>query len=223
MDQEFNKSGFVPLSTAEAAVKYLENKIIHNEFKPGQRLIERELSKLLGVSKIPIREALQTLEKSGLVRIVPRKGATVTPFTPKEIEGNYAIRETLVGLAARLAARHICKEDLAKIKKIAGEMARKCEKNNLNSYFSLNLEFSQLLSNIGRNQQLNQILSNLGKQTYRLRFTSMSLPGRMQKSCNYHQQLVKALEKKDEVEAERIAQTIIREAGEALMKYISKK
>ena len=81
-DQEFKRSGFAPLSAVEAAASYLENKIIQNELKPGQRLIERKLAELLGMSKIPIREAFRKLEISGLIRVFA-EGDISYPFYKK--------------------------------------------------------------------------------------------------------------------------------------------
>jgi len=208
-----------PVSIAEGVARFLESKIIRNELKPETRLIERNLSETLGVSRISIREAFRILALSGLVKIIPRKGAQVTAITKQEVEEIYALRAYLVGLGAKLAARNISREDLGELKKIASQMAEKSEKNDLRSYFSLNLKFHRLLSRVGGNQRLHQILENFGKQTHRFRYASLSLPGRMRKSSSYHQRLVEAIQKRDEERAEKIARTIIEEAGRALIEH----
>ena len=96
------------------------------------------------------------------------------------------------------SSRHIRKEELTEMKRIAREMARSCKARDLNSYFKLNIEFSQILSSSSGNRQLQQFLNNLGKQVYRFRFNSLSIPGRMKKSNEYHQLLVRSIERKDE-------------------------
>ena len=208
-----------PLSIAEGVARYLEGEIIRNELKPETRLVERNLSEALGVSRISIREAFRILALSGLVKIIPRKGAQVTAITKREVEEIYTLRANLVGLAAKLAARNISPGDLKELKKFARQMAEKSAKGDLKSYFGLNLRFHRLLSRAGGNERLGQILGNFGKQTHRFRYASMSLPGRMQKSSSYHQRLVEAIRRREEEKAERIARTIIEEAGRALIEH----
>jgi DNA-binding GntR family transcriptional regulator len=208
-----------PISIAEGVARYLEDRIIQNELKPGTRLVERNLSESLGVSRISIREAFRILALSGLVKIIPRKGAQVTAITRKEVEEIYTLRAYLVGLAAKLAARNISLGDLKDLRKTAKQMAEKSGREDLKSYFGLNLRFHRLLSQAGGNERLAQILGNFGKQTHRFRYASMSLPGRMQKSSSYHQRLVEAIRRREGDKAERIARTIIEEAGRALIEH----
>jgi DNA-binding GntR family transcriptional regulator len=120
-----------PISIAEGVARYLEDRIIRNELKPETRLVERNLSEALGVSRISIREAFRILALSGLVKIIPRKGAQVTAITRREVEEIYTLRAYLVGLAAKLAARNISLEDMKELKKIAKQMAEKCAKGDL--------------------------------------------------------------------------------------------
>ena len=71
--------------------------------------------------------------------------------------------------------------ELAEIKEIGRQMAERCKRGDLNSYFKLNVELHQLLSNVSSNQKLHQVMNDLGMQTYGFRYTSLSLPGRMEK------------------------------------------
>ena len=80
----------------------LRQSIIAGRLNPGERLIERELISMMGVSRTVIREALRQLESEGLVAIVPNKGPIVRTLTLEEARDLYAIRAVLEGLAARL-------------------------------------------------------------------------------------------------------------------------
>ena len=202
---------------AEGVARYLEQKIIQNELKPETRLIERNLAESLGVSRISIREAFRILALSGLVKIIPRKGAQVTAITKQEVEEIYTLRVYLVGLAAKLAARNIGPEDMQELKKIGRQMAGKNRKNDLKSYFDLHLKFHRILSQAGGNQRLHQILANFEKQTHRFRFASMGIPGRMKRSYYYHKRLLESIQDGNEKMAEKIARTSIEEAGRALL------
>jgi DNA-binding GntR family transcriptional regulator len=85
----------------------IRERIIDGEFGGGRRLIERDLSAELEVSRITVREALQQLAGEGFVILLPRRGAAVTPFGPREARNLLELREPLDVLAARLAAlRH---------------------------------------------------------------------------------------------------------------------
>ena len=202
---------------AERVAHYIENKIIRNELKPGKRLIERTFSKQFNVSSIPVREAFRLLAAIGLVELIPRKGAQVTEITKREIEEIYAVRSYLSGLKGKLAAKNINGKDLKRIKKIFEQMIQKSQENNISSYFNLNVKFHDILTRATGNNKLCQIIENLKKQTYRFRYASMGLPGRLERSCFYHQQLIEAIEKRDEETAEKISKIIVEEAGRALI------
>jgi DNA-binding GntR family transcriptional regulator len=85
--------------------EYLREAIIEGELQPGTRLLERELSARLEVSRIPVREALPQLEAEGLIETVPRRGSIVTQLTLRDISELFDVRTSLDVLAARTAAQ----------------------------------------------------------------------------------------------------------------------
>src|SRR5512143_571714 len=80
----------------------LRRAIIDGQLAPGARLTERELTKMMGVSRTVVREALRQLESEGLIAIIPNKGPVVRELTPAEARDLYSIRAVLEGFAARL-------------------------------------------------------------------------------------------------------------------------
>lgn len=88
----------------EQVVQTLTHEIIEGRFRPGQRLTERELTELLGVSRTVLRESLRQLESEGLISLIPNKGPVVRALTANEARELYRIREALEGLGARLFA-----------------------------------------------------------------------------------------------------------------------
>jgi len=219
--QNFSTKFLPPLSTAVEVSRYLQRAILHDELKPGARLIERDLSETLGVSRIPIREAFRILELRGLVQIIPRKGAQVTAFTKQEIEEIYTLRANLVSLGAKLAARNLDREGLEKLTRLGEKMRERARRNDLKGYFLLLVQFHDHLSEASGNRRLHQILEMLGKQTIRFRYTSLSRPGMLQKSNAYHQELIRALIKGDGKGAEKMARRSIKEGRRQLLKYLS--
>src|SRR5260370_1106180 len=83
----------------------IRGQILDGTLRPGERLVEDRLSTALGVSRVPVREALLGLSMEGLVRLEPRRGATVTAITPELVAELVEGRTLLEALNARLAAR----------------------------------------------------------------------------------------------------------------------
>ena len=88
-------------SLRERTLDMLREAILSAELRPGESLVETELAKQLGVSRAPIREALQILDKEGLVAIVPYHGTTVRRMTRTDIEELYSMRQLLECFALR--------------------------------------------------------------------------------------------------------------------------
>jgi len=105
--------GGAPRSLRETAYETLKARIIGLDLAPGQRLVERDIATELGVSRVPLREALHQLESEGLVVLVPRQGALVAPFTRDDVEHLFEVRESVEVLAFRLAALRRSPADLA--------------------------------------------------------------------------------------------------------------
>jgi GntR family transcriptional regulator, vanillate catabolism transcriptional regulator len=94
-----------PSSTrAESVVDGLRTAILAGQFQPGERLHEVKLTTLLGVSRTPVRAALQKLASEGLLDYTPNRGYTLREFSLGEVINAYEVRAVLEGLAARLSA-----------------------------------------------------------------------------------------------------------------------
>jgi DNA-binding GntR family transcriptional regulator len=100
-------------SLAQRVADALRDAILARRYRPGERLVEDRLSEELGVSRIPIREALRALAAEGLVRVEPRRGASVAEVSPQLAGDLVEVRATLEGLNARLAAVIDGDEELA--------------------------------------------------------------------------------------------------------------
>lgn len=89
---------------SDKAYKRLKSMIYDGRLRPGQRLVERDLSRTLSLSRIPLREGLVRLESEGLVRSVPNSATYVEDFSPRDLLEMYSMRLVLEPLASRLAA-----------------------------------------------------------------------------------------------------------------------
>jgi len=95
----------------------LRKKLINCEYKPGSMLNEAQLVAELGFSRTPIRQALNSIEQEGFIRILPKKGIYVTEVSLNDVRQIFQVRAEIEPIALRLAAPYIPKEDLQRFKK----------------------------------------------------------------------------------------------------------
>ena len=106
-----------PSSTLRAEVaNLLRKQILDGDIPSGERLIETEIADQLGVSRMPVREALRMLESEGLINQIPRKGLIVAEYTENDIREYYTIREALEVCAIKIVIDKISKEELEELK-----------------------------------------------------------------------------------------------------------
>lgn len=117
--------------------------IIQGVFHPGQKLNQDDIARKFNSSRVPVREALRTLEAEGLVKFFPNRGAVVAQLCAEELEEIYSIRAILECMAGRLAAARIMDEQLARVCEIIEEMDRCREERDrwlkLNNLFHLEI------------------------------------------------------------------------------------
>ena len=87
----------------------IKKMIINGDLRPGDDLRERDLAEMLGVSRVPVREALPMLERAGLAQLSPRRTARVTEITESDVTDHFELRIALEPLAARLAADRVAR------------------------------------------------------------------------------------------------------------------
>ncbi len=100
-------------TTRERTVAALRQAILDLHFKPGQRLIERELCELTGVSRTSLREALRDLAAEGLIQNVPHRGTVVATVSLEEARQIYEVRAAIEGMAARLFTERATAAEIA--------------------------------------------------------------------------------------------------------------
>jgi DNA-binding GntR family transcriptional regulator len=122
MDLRNQSSEFALQTAAEKAYKAIRRNILDGSLPPGANLPRRKMSKLAGVSVIPVIEAMQQLEADGLVRSKPRWGSYVTPVTREEILGNFALREAIECHVVRILAGTLTAASERRLRELAREI-----------------------------------------------------------------------------------------------------
>jgi DNA-binding GntR family transcriptional regulator len=139
--------------------------ILGGRLKPGERLVEESLSAELGVSRVPVREALLALSAQGLVRIEPRRGATVAEITPRIVAELVEVRALLEGLNARLAAQRHDPEIIAELRDTLERGNAAAKAGTRAELARLNAEFHERLAEASHNSVLSDVMRGLRERT----------------------------------------------------------
>ncbi|MDR3471082.1 MAG: GntR family transcriptional regulator [Devosia sp.] len=143
----------------------IRDRIMSGDIALGTRLVEGRLSEELGVSRMPVREALRELASEGIVTIEPRRGASVTTYTEEQKREMIEVRATLEALNAKLAAKRHDPEQIAELERVLEEGARISENGGLREFIEQNDRFHEALANVGGNSVLQDMIRSLRDRT----------------------------------------------------------
>ncbi len=149
---EFNLKIEQPISIREKIYQYFKNEILNDRIPTSATLVENQLSKQMGISRTPIREALHFLEKEGLVELIPRVGYRVRQIDREELQEICEIRKSLETLAARWAIDRILSDEIEAIRENLNKSDMMIKTGNLSSFIDLDAEFHELLGRASGSQ-----------------------------------------------------------------------
>lgn len=171
--KEFEKIG-IHLSLKDKVYASLKSQIIKGALEPNQHLSDAKLAEVMNISRAPIREAFNMLEKEGFVTIIPRKGARVSSISEKEVENIWEIRAVLEGYAARTAALNCTDNELKKMADSLHELLQ--EPFDISRYSRSDMKMHELLYKYLENSMLREIIARVRQNALRiLNFASKKL------------------------------------------------
>lgn len=181
--------------------KIIKNGIINREFLPGTQLKEVDLVRKLGVSRTPIREALNQLSKEGIIEIFPRKGAYVKNCTKEEVIEILLLREVLEGVAARLATPQMSNGLVKKLETLFKEYRKRSI-----DYAQADEQFHSEIIQASGSARLVGLVNNLtdSLQMLDMRAVSFRYPERIKESLAEHMKIIESFRARDAVMAERL-------------------
>jgi DNA-binding GntR family transcriptional regulator len=192
------------ISIASEVFDQLRLKIINGELKNGERLVEMDLAKKLGVSRTPVREAIQRLEGEGLVEILPRKHCLVKGITLEAINEIILIRSLLEPTAARVAARKITDEQLLKLKSYLEQSEMYFQQGRIDDLMKVHdLFHAEIIKTSGLTRLVN-ILENLHDYIVHFRYSFLSRPHLVERSIKEHFEIYEALCSRDQDRVEEV-------------------
>lgn len=195
----------------------LRQAILKGDFKPGERLVQTELADQIGVSRMPIREALRTLELEGLIIMEPHKGAVVREIKKEDIQEIYELRSMLEALALKKSMEHFSKADMDALSAYHQSML---QTSSNEEYVDYNAKFHDVLVSRCKSSRLLSFIETVS-HGFALD-TPQIIPGQIQKSNKEHANILKAIEEKDADNAADFLAQHIRRTGEELLTTLEK-
>ncbi|PZQ48157.1 MAG: hypothetical protein DI556_15155 [Rhodovulum sulfidophilum] len=201
---------------ADLVYEFLREQIINGTYAPGQRMTLAELSQELGLSNMPVREALLKLEREGLVESEPHKGMRVVGLSAQTARDLFEIRCELEGLAAWRAARSADTALADDLTEINAEFAEAYERQDFTAMGVANWALHRRILQATGSDQLSRMLEDVWTGSARYRLGYQLIPGRASLTIAEHAELIEALRRRDPEAAREAARAHIRRAGEDL-------
>jgi DNA-binding GntR family transcriptional regulator len=204
----------------------LRDAILDGRLKAGQWLRQETLAQELGVSQMPVREALKRLVAEGLAVRIPYKGVKVIEFSPEDIVDICTVRLVLEGLAVRLATPLITDEELERLKEILRELEGYASQSQIAQRCQLNDEFHLSICRASGRQYLVRLLETVWRWfpsvvLYEGAFRQEELlPVRMGREMREHRAILAALERRDAQQAEEETRRHIRNLSQELTEVL---
>ncbi|MFI9604986.1 GntR family transcriptional regulator [Streptomyces sp. NPDC052043] len=183
----------------------LENAVVDGHYRPGERLDPARLEQEFGCSRTPIREALQALERSGLVQIRPKQGTYVTELSVSELAERFEVMAELEGMAARLSSRRIDREALDDLERALQECESQAAAGDADRYYYANARFHGIVYDSCGNEYLRQQAHALKRALQPYRRLQLRVPDRMRRSLAEHREIADAITRGDAETAENAA------------------
>ncbi|MFE2430404.1 GntR family transcriptional regulator [Streptomyces sp. NPDC059373] len=176
--------------------------IITRSLRPGQHLVETELAGHLGVSRQPVREALQRLSTEGWIDLRPAQGAFVHEPTEEEADQLLVVRALLEAEAARLAAANASGKGLNRLDALCTTGERAVEADDIDAVVAANAAFHAYVMELAGNSVLSELAGQVERRV-RWYYTPIARQRGMQ-SWKEHRELIAAIADRDEARAQRV-------------------
>jgi DNA-binding GntR family transcriptional regulator len=199
----------------DAAAAYLREQILTGQLTPGTKVDQDEISEALGMSRLPVREALIELAHESLIDAVPRRGAFVARLERADIMDHYRIFALVAGLAASRAATSLTDEQLDELRSVHASFASATDSD---AQAQWNHEFHRLINRAGGSRRLVSVLALLSRSLPVKYFEFV--PNWAETSARHHARILTALEEHDAHEAQRLMEHHIAESGELAVEIL---
>jgi DNA-binding GntR family transcriptional regulator len=198
----------------------IKGAIIGGEFEPGRRLIEEKLAEDMKTSRTPVREAIQKLEKEGLIYRLPRGGFAVKGVTEEEVEEVFGLRGILEGYAGFLATARMDDAELRSLEDIIALEETCLQDMNVEEFIRLDGEFHDVVYKAAKNNRLYNLLHDLRDYIYRYRVIIMRYQRKPQLAVQDHKEMVASIRSRNAKQVEKLVRKHMTRGKEVIKKKI---
>jgi DNA-binding GntR family transcriptional regulator len=185
--------GRPPATTQEHAIDWLRAAIVRGELKPGHRIPQEDVAERIGVSIVPLREALRVLEGEGQVTYVPRRGYFVTELRIEDLAEIYDLRQALEERAARRALPRFDADAIARMEQAARACSEAAAAGRVAAELAANRQFHFALFEPAEAPHLQRLIRTLWDSTEAYRALYYNLPGERKQADEAHDRILRAV------------------------------
>lgn len=202
----------------EYVYQELKNKLISNQFKPGERIWEEHLAEELGVSRTPVREAINQLVAEGFIENKPRKGIFAAEITKDELKKMLDVRIALESLAIRECCKNITETEMKELDSIYNTFAEALEKKDYSKASQWDSEIHRFIAKVADNKKLTAYVNDIQDvfaytRGYNIKWTKE----KSDRSIKEHKKIVEAIKDRNE----QIAIDIVRKDIDSMRELLS--
>jgi DNA-binding GntR family transcriptional regulator len=206
------------LSTVSDRIREL---VLSGAVAPGAKLDEQALAERFEVSRTPVREALRELANTGLIDLLPRRGAFVAALTPPQIDELFAAMSELEATCARLAAMSMAPNERRDLQRLQETMAELAARELVEDFYKANEQLHSQILRGAHNSLLERMTGSLRDRRRPHRTTQFRSPGRLHESHAEHEVIVRAIVSGDPARAHAAMLHHLGRAGSAFQESLS--
>ena len=215
---------FARKKLGEETTRYLRELLLSGHYVSGDRMAVHHLAEMLGVSTMPVREALVTLANEGLLEVVPRRGFRVAAMSRRDVGDAFRVHAYTAGLLAEEAAAIISPERIAELRSVQESVVALFRDGSGATDLPLRIEeknflFHRIINHVSDAKRLRWFLRAATRYVPR-RFYE-TVPGWMELTRDRHDAIVDALEARDKAAARRKMEQHVLEAGRMVVEHLT--
>jgi len=189
---------------SEQAFDLIKKMILSRKLKPGERIPEEKISASLGISRTPVREALQKLQQSGLVQIVPRSYASVAELNTDDRKHIGEVRLQLDALVAKKLAETATEEDVLTFRAIEARCVKLAKKNDTAGVFETHSELHLEMARRTGNPYLHEMMKSIDLKVQFLRASGYMSSKEIFENLSSHDAIIDAISRHDVKKAQEM-------------------
>lgn len=173
--------------------EHLRETILIGEIKPGERVVESDIASRIGTSRTPVREALHSLEREGLLESIPRIGYVVTTISEAEVSELSGIRLALEDLALRWALEKNPRKLVEGLRENVCQSEALLAEGDVKSFIEMDAQFHQIISETADSKQLSEITQSIRRHMLRYRIHSIYTAENVDRAIAGHRRVFEAV------------------------------